>query len=322
MNELQNEKGATSNSDKNKILEMLKRLEDEDNNDEAELIDEMDSDDESIEEGDLAVRLEEVDLNDADAVWERLTANEKEEFKSIIYNNEIEKIVQQIEPFWSGQNLENLPVIDIEENQKLLEKIKESCPKVLINIKDFSKISTKPPAKCIIFNIANVIGTYTYIYRFYNGDHNEYTLEAVDNFIKICDNIKANVNYENLTSVVDSIILNCQNQSLFADSTSKSLMMKDLQEIFDGPCESSNFFLLSALSDVINLFEAAKLMIKRERKEKKSGKFSSQFPDIENVQNYKELENQTHFNNCLRKLEFYISFLNYSYNSRDWKIEF
>ena len=49
---------------------------------------------------------------------------------------------------------------DIEENEKELNAVIEKCPKVLDNIKDFTKISTKKPAQCIVYNIANIIGSY------------------------------------------------------------------------------------------------------------------------------------------------------------------
>lgn len=323
MNELQSQR-AGSTSDKKNVLEMLERLEHENEIDED--LEEIDSDDnESLGDSDLAKRLDEVDLNDADAVWERLTDAEKEEFKSIVYNNEVDKIIQPVEPWWN-QKLQNSPVVDIEENKKELEHIKESCPQIYKSIKEFSKISPRPPAKCIVYNMASVLGTYTYIYRFYNGEHSSYVLEAVNNFISICDNLKANVNYESISAAIDSIIHNCHNQNLFADLNSKNVMLDDLKDIFCGPCENSNYYLQAAFSDAIELFESAKLKFKQEIKSKKSSKdprkFSSEFPEnLENIENFKELTNQNHYNNCLRKLEFYLSFVKHSYNSREWPLE-
>lgn len=324
MKELQSEHTATS-EDKNSVLEMLQRLEEqtEEDNSEEFLDNEVDSDD-SMDDSDLAKRLDEVDLNNADAVWERLTTVEREEFKSMVYNNEIDKIIEPVEPWWR-QKMENHLVVDVEENKKIIEMLKLNCPKITSDIKEFSKISSKTPAPCIIYNIANVIGTYTFIFRYYNGDHFEYAPEAVDNFISICDNIKANANYENINTVVDTIIHNCQNHALFTDKSSKNLMLDDLKDIFEGLYEDQGFFLSSALSDIINLFESAKLKNKLENKKfvKNSTKFSSEFPDNHvNVKSYKELQNITHFNNCTKKLEFYQSFLKHCYNSKIWIVEF
>lgn len=135
-------------------MEMLQRIE---NNEEEDEYQDVDSDDSS--ESDLGDRLDGIDLNNADAVWEKLTKDEKEEFKSIVYNGEIEKIVEPVNSWWK-QKLEHKPVVDIEENEKELKGIIEKCPKILDDIKDFNKISTKKPALCITYNIANIIGTY------------------------------------------------------------------------------------------------------------------------------------------------------------------
>lgn len=324
MKELQTEHGATS-EDKNSVLGMLQRLEEQteaDDDDDEFLENEIDSDDDSIDDSDLAKRLDEVDLSNADAVWERLTTAEKESFKSMIYNNEIDKIMQAVEPWWR-QKVDKQLVIDVEENTKITELLKLNCPKIRSEIKDFSKISSKKPAPCIIYNIANVIGTYTFIFRYYNGDHFEFAPEAVNNFISICDNIKSNVNHENINTAVDTIVHSCQNCNLFTDKNSKNLLLDDLKVIFEGLSENKSFFLLSALSDIINLFESAKLESKQKIDLKKfASSFSSEFPDNHaSVKNCKELLNVTHFNNCVKKLEFYQSFIKHCYD-RNWIVEF
>ncbi|KAL7025254.1 hypothetical protein ACKWTF_013419 [Chironomus riparius] len=315
VNELKNRKDDPE--DKKRVMDMLQRIENEED------FEDIDSDDSF--EGDLGDRLDGIDLNNADAVWDKLTKDEKEEFKSIVYNGEIENIVDPVDLWWK-QKLDVKPVVDIEVNEKELNGIIEKCPNVLDNIKDFSKISTKKPAQCITYNIANIIGTYCYIYRFYNADHNSYELEATNNFISICDNLKANVNYDSLTLAVDSIVLNCHNSNLQADLNTKNALIEDVQDIFDGPTVNSNQYLLSAISDIINLFEHARHKYKQSKTRHKSNKnsktFSLEFPaNVESSQSYPELSNQTHFTGCVKKLEFYLSFLRHSYNSSEWKID-
>lgn len=160
INELQSQQG--SNDDKKHVLEMLQRTAAEEEDDDVETEEnwqDLDSDDDDGGEHDLAERLAEVDLNNADAVWELLTDAEQQEFKSIVHKGDIENIVKTVEPFWK-QRLENKPVTDIQENEEKMKEIIMTCPTVLSNIKDFKNLSTKPPAKCIIYNIANVLGTY------------------------------------------------------------------------------------------------------------------------------------------------------------------
>jgi len=171
----------------------------------------------------------------------------------------------------------------------------------------------------------NCICYFSYIYRFYNADHNSYELEATNNFVSICDNLKANVNFESITLAVDSIILNCHNSTLFADLNTKNVLIEDIRDIFDGPTANSNQYLMSAVSDIINLFEHARHKYRLTKTRQKSNNpktFSSEFPaNIESSHSYPELKNQTHFTGCVKKLEFYLSFLKHCYSSTEWNAE-
>lgn len=313
--------------DKKKVLEMLQRVEEPEEEDEFDF-DDLDSDDESGDNGDIAERLAEVDLNNADAVWERLTDEEKQEFKSIVFNGEIEKIVEPVEPWWK-QKLEEKLVRDFKEDEIRVKTILSKCPKLIAEIKDFQKISTKTPAPCIIYNIANLVGSYSYIFRYYNGDLMSYELEATDNLISICDNLKANANFESIISVADSIMMNCLNLNLCSDLSTKTLILEDLKDIIDGPGDEkhASAFILAALSETIGLFQCAKLKYRQDIPKQTSSnsagtkkKFSSEFMSSDGRSECKQLENQTHFTGCLRKLEFYLSFMKFRYNCVEWPL--
>lgn len=308
---------------------MIQRVEESENvaGEEHEEWGDLDSDDDASEEGDLADRLAEVDLNNADEIWERLTEEEKQEFKSIVYNGEIEKIVKPVEPWWKLK-LETKLVKDIQQDELRIKEILKKCPKPQADIKDFTKISTKSPAACIIYNIANVIGAYTYLFRYYNGDHLSYELEAADNLISICDNLKANVNFESIISIADSVMMNCLNTNLFSDLNTKKLIQEDLKDILDGPGDNNeiNSFIISALSDIIRLFKIAKSKYRQETPKEAPGtggskkKFSSEFLSGDGRTEFKQLENQTHLIGCIKKIEFYLSFIKFRYNRLVWPV--
>ncbi|KAG5671616.1 hypothetical protein PVAND_001809 [Polypedilum vanderplanki] len=101
MNELKNQQHSLKN--KKKFIEMLQRTEEQKYEDDEWL----DSDDDE-DEVDLAERLNEVDLDNADEIWERLTDTEKEEFKSILFNDD----KNQIE-------------VEIDESQKRVKEIEQ-----------------------------------------------------------------------------------------------------------------------------------------------------------------------------------------------------
>lgn len=306
---------------------MLQRVEESDQmGEEEEDWEDLDSDDET-EHADLADRLAEVDLNNAEAVWERLTDEEKQEFKSIVYNGEIEKFVQPVEPWWK-LHLDDKPVRDLEVEEKEVLEILKKCPKEAKEIKDFAKMFTNSPAPCIIYNIADVIGAYTYIYRYYNADHLSYELEAADNLISICDNLKSNANFDSIVSVADSIMLRCHDLNLFSDLNTKEATQGDLKDILNGPGDDKHFnsFMLSALSDILNIFKAAKQKYKKNSATSSSTtdgskrKFSAEFMTGDGKAEYKQLENQTHFAGCMRKVEFYLSFVKCRYSRKEWPV--
>lgn len=275
----------------------------------------------------MAVRLAEVDLNNADDIWDRLTDVEKQEFKSIVYNGEVENIVIPVQPWWKFKLPQKL-VSDEADDEVKIKKILEQCPKESLEIKNFLKISTKTPAKCIIYNIANVLGAYTYIFQYYNGDHLEYCTEATYNLITICDNLKANVNFDTIATVVDSVMMNCLNISLFFDPTTKELILNDIKDLINGPGGSKkNFhFLLSALSDILCLFENAKFKQQPNKpKAIKSNddkkKFSTEF-FCNDINESKQRTHSTLLTSCQKKIEFYLSFVKHRYNETEWPISF
>lgn len=280
-----------------------------------------------ILEHSLAVRLAEVDLNNADDIWDRLTDVEKQEFKSIVYNGEVENIVIPVQPWWKLKLPQKLVSDEADDEVKIM-KILEQCPKESLEIKNFIKISTKTPAKCIIYNIANVLGAYTYIFQYYNGDHLEYCTEATYNLITICDNLKANVNFDTIATVVDSVMMNCLNISLFFDPTTKELILNDIKDLINGPGGSKkNFqFLLSALSDILCLFENAKFKQQpnkpkalKSKDDKK--KFSTEF-FCNDINESKQRTHPTLLTSCQKKIEFYLSFVKHRYNETEWPISF
>jgi len=207
--ELQQQQSVSG--DQKNVLEMLKRLEEPESDTEY---DDLDSDDDQSENDDLPERLAGVDINNADEVWKRLTNDEKQEFKSLVYNGKLEEIVKPVEPWWK-LTLDKKLVTDVAADQLKIKEFLKKCPKVPRNIADFDKMSNKLPAKCIIYGVANVIGAYCFVYRYYNGDHLSYEIEATENLISVCENFKSNSNFESISAVTDSIMLNCHNLNLF-----------------------------------------------------------------------------------------------------------
>lgn len=88
---------------RDKMVDILKRMQDDDNIDINDLIEydddhgePADSDDEEAD--DLERRIENINLDDADEIWNALTEDEKNEFEALINRGEIGSIMPQWEP--------------------------------------------------------------------------------------------------------------------------------------------------------------------------------------------------------------------------------
>ncbi|CAC5386545.1 unnamed protein product [Mytilus coruscus] len=114
----------SSKEDKQKVLEMLQRVKDDDPG--------FDSDD---DEEDLEARLQGLDLeNDTKTVWNKLTNKEKKEFERLMAGGELSTLVEVWTPWWNDK------VLISEMNER---KEKTRIPAIQKNITDISTLLSK-----------------------------------------------------------------------------------------------------------------------------------------------------------------------------------
>lgn len=94
----------------------------------------VDSDDEE-DVADLGERLNGIDLDDADKVWEKLTHDERQEFMAFLKSEDVAKFVPKWTPWWEFHS--DKKVQEVEEAMRY----KEKCPEIVSMIKDFNTIS-------------------------------------------------------------------------------------------------------------------------------------------------------------------------------------
>lgn len=63
------------------------------------------------------------------------------------------------------------------------------------------------PSKAIRYNIANVIASYSFVMRYFNGDTD--AVEWTIYFLNICANLDANTNFEEPAIAVESVAQKC-----------------------------------------------------------------------------------------------------------------
>ncbi|CAG4932229.1 unnamed protein product [Colias eurytheme] len=304
-----NQELASNNVDdesKNQMIEILKRMQDQetdgtDNVDENESID---SDDEI--QVDLHERLQNMNLEDADSVWNALTEDEKNEFEALLSQGNVGAIVPHWEPWWMYRRDKKL-IEDLKQPNDE-EEILKNCPR-LKSVPLFNTLTSIKPSPSIRFNIINVLAAYAFIMRYFNGEVEP--VEATTCVLNICDNLNSNSNYDDPDIAVEAVTQKClQSELIETDEDSLEIMRHDTFLLFQGPSEDNAlFYTKAALSHLIQIFNESKSSSKIKPEEKQSkGDFTRKFPD--HGKNHLPSLDISKVKKCIKKMEFYISFLN------------
>ncbi|XP_023013558.2 zinc finger HIT domain-containing protein 2 [Leptinotarsa decemlineata] len=256
----------------------------------------LDSDDDEIYL-DIGDRLAGVDLDDAEQVWVKLTEDEKQEFVSFLKSEDVTKLIPPWQPWW-------LYYADTKvEDMSLKETYKNKCP-VICDIKSFSQMKTKIPADCVKYNLINIIAAYAFTARYFNGEHFDFSKEAVSCMVNISLTLKSSQNFEDFETAVKSVEQECINSDwIVSDSENILTMRDDLEKIINGPKKSdSKYYLLCALSDILHLLEKAVKPTEASNSKVFTKQFpNDHFPDV-------KLEDAKSIKSHSKKIEYFLSY--------------
>lgn len=331
MQSVESNASTISDIDLTEQIRLLEDLEEQEEGEEEEQSSDLDSDDETgpaterIACTDLAERLQNVDLNDANAVWQKLTSEEQKDFEQLIQTGDISTIVPEYRPWWVVETpLLIQDVTETNNNQVVAHDAKLQLPALLDNIRRFGELSTKSPDPCVRHNLINILAAYTFAARFFNGDHQSYPHESAHCLVSICANIKANWNYESDAAALESVAMEARNEGLRFDEADVQTMRSDVDKLLNPPahaieqnCEDTqdlqvleqNLFILAALSDLYRVLMQAKLHKDSPLREKYTpGVFHKRFADHE-INNFGELK-RSKLGVYLKKIEYFLAYSN------------
>lgn len=235
----------------NKILHRLQETEENNSSIDSD-------DDDSI--ADLHERLRDVNLDDADSVWEKLTPAERQEFEELLQSGDVSQLVVPWEPWWLYRK-QKILVQDMESDQDPVPPTYEAnCPTVKKGLPPFSQISRTPPAPCVKYNILNVLGAYCYTVRFLNGEHHNMPAEASSILANLSANLSLNHTYNSAVIAIEAVAYEAVNCPWMGGSHESVICMKrDVECILAGPEDSNySFYLQASLSDIHHLLSEAK----------------------------------------------------------------
>lgn len=299
------------------IVNILKRLEQTDNEALGETaldaVDEVDSDD-ADQVPELVDRIEGVDLNDADAIWECLTEEEQNEFRSMLEDGDVSNVMPLLEPWWLiNYKIKFVQLANETTPSKEEKELIQRCPPITKNIKRFSTITKKEPSPSTRSNMINVIAAYVFTFRYFNGDFEGVFCEAANCLISISGYLKSNTVYESEKMAIESVSHECPLENLPAGKESSFLVRHDVTRLVLGPPDFSmkylKYYIQAALSDVHRIFSRAKddyTPGPSMSKKKKKGPFSSNFSD--DVGELKYLSTSS-LKIHLKKIEYMLAFV-------------
>ncbi|XP_075984181.1 zinc finger HIT domain-containing protein 2 isoform X2 [Anticarsia gemmatalis] len=291
---------------KNKMIDILKRMQDEDNIDIDDLVEYDDVDSDDGNEIGLEERIKGLNLDDADAVWNALTEDERNEFEALLNQGDVGSILPQWEPWWMYHRETKLveEVTDGGTDDEALKK----CP-VLKSVPKFESLTSVKPSPAIKNNITNVLASYVFIARYFNGDVEP--VEGTICFLNICDNLDSNTNFEEPAIAVESVVQKClQSELIQTDEASLEVMKKDLFLVIRGPSEeNSKYYCKAALSHLHQILSKAKSQEKVSKPSSVTVKtdFSRKFPEHE--KKHLPSLDVSKVKKSIKKVEYYLSYI-------------
>ncbi|KAK7081140.1 hypothetical protein SK128_007090 [Halocaridina rubra] len=300
---------TVSEESRKRMLEILNRVErgEEALSDNEEPLD---SDDDEEEE-ELSSRMRGIDLNDSNAVWKLLSEAEREEFRELVKSGNYGDLVPTWSPWWE----QNVPLVqDISEGNPDIAAYATQCPP-LVDVPVLSEVTTITPSPCIPFNILNVITSYAWMVRLFNGDHEESSLDATEALLSLSTVLAANANFEDASMAVESPRMEAQNHLWLMESEEfASTVKSDAKKILIGPTAADQtFYIRAALSDIHAVLNTSKTSLSRKKKAPhnagyRKGLFTGSFPEATQYVEQKLTSLQS-VKLCLKKVEYLLSYI-------------
>lgn len=191
-----------------------------------------------------------IDDLDEDSLWQNLTDEERQEFKSLIEDNKnLESIINVKQPWWCV-TMVNL-VTDICDEVPEKEDDVSSCPFYPLNVKRLSSLTSKKPSECIQFNLVNILYAYAFLNRFYNCDTRDFLEDVVCGLYNFSPVLSEGKNYSTLEECVQDSIRLIINSELGVPLDFVKSIVNDVSGILQGPQNTRPlYFVLCALNDI------------------------------------------------------------------------
>eukprot|EP00041_Stephanoeca_diplocostata_P025158 m.652017 g.652017 ORF g.652017 m.652017 type:complete len:464 (+) comp22687_c0_seq2:258-1649(+) len=249
---------VANEDEKKQMMSMLQSFE-------AENAESADSSSRDDQIADLYERMKDIDLDDSDEVWAKLTASERARFQDTAH---LASLLVRWNPWWSsegeaganagsGNGIELLhnatasptdaddvsededdsdaqagPLRDCQAGSARRERAKR--PEIATDVQPFEELLRgKQPAKELVFNLVELVYAYAYVCIRYNGDVDLPSAECAEALLTISGVLGKDMVYENIGAAVVGCMQNvAQDEALFVDAGVSTKVIDDVTHIF------------------------------------------------------------------------------------------
>ncbi|CAG2107272.1 unnamed protein product [Medioppia subpectinata] len=235
-------------SSKHRLLEILKR---NDNQLATDLIagEDDDNDDNESNEVPFEVRFKNLDISDSQQLWDQLSDSERQEFSELLKSGKIGDLVDVWTPWWTASQPLVTPLGEpsIAETSDNVSKRPQLASSVT-QLNDL--ISVMCPA------VVNSLFSYCYICRIFNGEYD--SIEAIDIFVQKCPQLCKHINCDDLNQSLQMCV-----QEVVTEQPSYMAiqLLHDLKCLIDGPKvqpSKAPEYVLRAFSDLVYIINNVK----------------------------------------------------------------
>eukprot|EP00794_Sanderia_malayensis_P000207 gene207-822_t len=277
MSELQSKKA--SKKEKAKMLEILKRASSENKGKDSGSLGDLESET-------LADRMKGLNLSEAsfEDIWGKLSKKERILFEEVVKEGDIE-LDKLCIPWWLNKSVmnRNRKILEMEDIDKSPDDEIQEIPKVIKNLQSMKELlPNKESSHLLVFNIAEVINTYAFVNRLYNGEMDDSIVEALDTIMSISKVLNSNCTYTDIQSSLSSFVLHVKECKEYSDTIDPVVTLDDFCCIINSALKVKGFSYdvpasLVCMSHLHELFTAGvehiknqkvKTSIHREKKQK------------------------------------------------------
>ncbi|OUM64673.1 hypothetical protein PIROE2DRAFT_8512 [Piromyces sp. E2] len=216
-----------------------------------------------------------------ETIWNKLNNKEKEQFKNLVnnqkeLNSKLDEIIIPWKPWWKNKSNENKKVIieEIKQNEDISPKIEQNeinniqYPILNNTIQKLNNIANKPKI-FLGYNLIDILYTYVYVSRYFNGEMFDYIKEASEIIWELTTILDKDIqyNFNNIEEILESKITIFQKKKITNNIEQNIVSLEDIINIV-----YNRKNILLALSDLIELFKQYQLQLKEEKKKKKEKK--------------------------------------------------